>query len=709
MSLSISDFQKISNGIYNAGDITLTSSGKLDKVNNHVGMLKGWNTKTVSAATTLEVKNAFVQALKSAGVDETALSKVRAELGLPQGGCTKGFDLSRLKPLSRAQTREILDRFAGVINEQAQNTVISNRWGALKSADIDGYNNLLARAAEVNQKSAATRAAAQRKLGIEIMDYGAGEIPSNIRKSGTYVNLSEANKKKFEKIFTSLLFRGGADVNSIAAEAMKKVLISAYGSTIQDEDQRDLFKGLALSRPATTDLARIAQDTKDARKAAAAGVKLEFVSKRKEMVDMARSLRTTGGLGFNVNKTAERSNSNNFATNLAKAISENEAFLKDVVAKFGDNVKDLGNLELAGKPDCRIVQLKNGNTELLFTIKTGIGANKAFAGDCFLKVEVDPKDKTLQNAACSMKLQPSKFTAKDEKPVELHKMRLVENAKKQALASGMELDDDEVLLMMDEMAQWEDVKPGQLKNFEAWVKDDATNYINKSIRGEKLGGKKRPLEFDKDGVCTQFAMDSYRSNLTFVAPKDGKPDETGKVKEDSTTVFPATGESNDATTRCKHFCSVLKNEADHKFISGLMNQSMISAIASLNSDGVIDPDDHSEDPARVLGLEPEEGKRVPHWSTLNEKDVMAIMQPRSNDGWRFELRVDDRNKTATLTLTADYEIKPSVHLRNGALGQANDKVGLLVSSYEIQITGLESGNPQIASLGLRQDIVALEK
>ena len=32
MSLSISDFQKIANGTSNAGSITLTSRGKLDKV-----------------------------------------------------------------------------------------------------------------------------------------------------------------------------------------------------------------------------------------------------------------------------------------------------------------------------------------------------------------------------------------------------------------------------------------------------------------------------------------------------------------------------------------------------------------------------------------------------------------------------------------------------------------------------------------------------
>ena len=144
MSLSIADFQKISNGYHNAGDITLTGSGKLDKVNNHVGILKGWNNKSISAATTLEVKNAFVSALKNAGVDERALAKVREELGLPQSGGTKGLDMSRLKPLTRAQTREILDRFAGVITEKAKETVVSNRWATLMSTNIAGYKNLLA-------------------------------------------------------------------------------------------------------------------------------------------------------------------------------------------------------------------------------------------------------------------------------------------------------------------------------------------------------------------------------------------------------------------------------------------------------------------------------------------------------------------------------------------------------------------------------------
>ncbi len=703
MNLSITDFQKISNGYHNAGDITLTGRGKLDMVNNHVGILKGWNTKSVSAATTLEVKNAFVQALKNAGVDEGALEKVRADLGLPQGESTKGFDLSSLKPLSRTQTREILDRFAGVINQRAGSTVVSNRWDALKASNIVAYQNILARADEVNEKSAATRTAAQRKLAMDILDYGSSEIPSKIRKSGTYRNLPEVDKEKFAKIFAAMLLRGGSDVDSIAAEAMKKVLVSGYGSSIQDEARRDRFKGLALSRPATTDLARIEQDVREAKKESANELKLEFGRNGNEMKELAYTLRTTGGLGFNANKTAEKSTSENFVANLAKDISDNEAFLKEVVAKFGENVKDLGSLELVGKPGCRITELKNGNAELLFTIKAGIGDNRAFEGDCLLRVEVNPKDMTLCDAACEMKLA-AKFTAKDEKPVELHKMQILENYKNIAASKGAELDDDEVSLIIDQMAEWDDIKPGQLKNFETWLKDDITNFINKSIRGEKLSGAKRPLEFDEDGVCTQFAKDSYRSVLAFVVSKDGK---TGK--EGNATVLEPTGNENDATPRCEYFCSILKDKSDRMFISSLMNQATLAPIAGLNSDGVLDPDDPSENPARIIGLEPEESSRIPHWSTLNENDLMAIDQPRTNDGWRFELKVDDKNKTATLILKADYAIRPSPNMRSGELGEDRaTKVGLHVTTCEFQITGLGSGNPQIASLGVRQDIEAEE-
>ena len=39
-----------------------------------------------------------------------------------------GLSLKDLKPLTRAQTREILDRFAKTINDKAGSNIIQNRW-----------------------------------------------------------------------------------------------------------------------------------------------------------------------------------------------------------------------------------------------------------------------------------------------------------------------------------------------------------------------------------------------------------------------------------------------------------------------------------------------------------------------------------------------------------------------------------------------------
>ena len=691
MSLSISDFQKIANGSFNAGDITLTSSGKLDKVNNHVGILKGWNTKTISAATTLEVKNAFVSALKKAGVDETSISKVREELGLPKGESTKGFDLSSLKPLSRAQTREILDRFAGVINQKAGSTVVSNKWEALKASDIEGYNNLLSRAAEVNQKSAETRAASQRKLALDIVNYGAGEIPSNIRKSATYRNLSAADKDAFAKTMAYIMFfRGGADVGSIAAEAMKKILMAKYGSGIQNAAERDLFKGLALSRPATTDLARIEQDMKDAKKSAAAGVKLEFDSKGKEMKEVADYLRNFGGLGFNVNKTAKNSKSANFVANLAKDISENTTFLKEIVSKFGAHVKDLGTLELDGAPTCKITNLKNGNVQLVFDIKAGTAGNKAFKGDCYLKIEVDPRDKSLQNTECKMKLEPSKFTFNDSKPAESQKMQILGNIINLGTTLNSPFSDDEVKAMVDQMSKWQNMQPGQMKNFEGWLTNDITSYINNCIAGIDQTGNNAPITFDKEGFASQFRGDNGRS----------------QVKLGDRTFAPQGAENGQIDDEVRR---LLPNIADRKFITGLMNQSSVATMAFLFMNAP-DPKMEKDPNAPTLRSLDPDGEHVANFNMAKD-DLIYIMQPKNLDESRYELKIDDKSKTATITLTQSYHIKMSQDVHGGVFSMddgGGPKVGTAQYTYQITVTGLESGSPKIASVGFGQDITAAD-
>ena len=83
------------------------------------------------------------------------------------------------------------------------------------------------------------------------------------------------------------------------------------------------------------------------------------------------------------------------------------------------------------------------------------------------------------------------------------------------------------------------------------------------------------------------------------------------------------------------------------------------------------------------------------------------MQPHSQEGSRYELRVDNKNKTATLVVSSDFEVKPHMGLRDGDLAEKG-MIGKAVSSYEIKITGLGSGRPVIASVGFSQKLEALD-
>jgi len=425
-TLSVTDFQKIANGSHNAGDITLTSKGNLTKVNNHVGILKGWNTKTISAATALEVKNAFVKALRDAGIGKDALAQVREELGLPKGGGTKGLDLSTLKPLTRAQTREILDRYAGTINQNARRTVVSNRWAALKAANDANYLAHVNLAAETNQRTNETHATAMRTLGQKILFSGKNGfnlIPSNIRKSIASTGLSLMDEQKFTKVFASMLMHGGSDMDGIAAEAMKKILISKFGGFIKSEAERDLFKSIAARQPATTDFARIREDILQAAETTR-GAKLSFGKADRSMQETANMLVTNIGIGKVANNTSKVSTKANFADNLAKNVLQDKKLLKEIIAKFGVQVKGLGTLELDGAPSYRIVTPKKdpNKRQIIFTFNTSIGGdNKTVKGQCQLMLEVDTTTKAIEDAGAKMDLKPvSKFTAKDEEPIELH-------------------------------------------------------------------------------------------------------------------------------------------------------------------------------------------------------------------------------------------------------------------------------------------------
>ena len=116
VNISIAQFQEVSSGEHNAGEVKLTGEHSIDKVNHFVSR-RGKNTVSQSAAEVLALKNAFVRALSNGGVDAAELARVRRDLGLqPREPVDRNLRTRSIKPLTRQQVREILDRNAAILN-----------------------------------------------------------------------------------------------------------------------------------------------------------------------------------------------------------------------------------------------------------------------------------------------------------------------------------------------------------------------------------------------------------------------------------------------------------------------------------------------------------------------------------------------------------------------------------------------------------------
>ena len=127
-NISLAQFNKIATGDYNAGlvDFKTDDNGNvqnaLRKVNHHVHKT-GENNVVLSSERILEVKEAFIQALRGGGVDEASINEVRAKLGIPvETKLTtdrhemKDMMEARFRPLTRQYVRVLLDRYASRIS-----------------------------------------------------------------------------------------------------------------------------------------------------------------------------------------------------------------------------------------------------------------------------------------------------------------------------------------------------------------------------------------------------------------------------------------------------------------------------------------------------------------------------------------------------------------------------------------------------------------
>ncbi len=104
VNISLQQFQEISSGKYNAGEVRLTSNHSLGKVNDSVHS-RGKNVVPVSHAEVLAVKDAFVKALQQNGVAAvTRFARAPSSLRSPARSIHSPFRPSA-RPTSRPSRR----------------------------------------------------------------------------------------------------------------------------------------------------------------------------------------------------------------------------------------------------------------------------------------------------------------------------------------------------------------------------------------------------------------------------------------------------------------------------------------------------------------------------------------------------------------------------------------------------------------------------
>ena len=120
VNISLNEFQRLSKGDHNAGEVKLAGEAKLAKINNHVHMT-GRNVVAIPHEEVFAIKKAFVTALADGGVGADEITRIRKDLGLaPDGAVDRSLKSRSVRPLTRQQIREILDRNAATLNAFAE-------------------------------------------------------------------------------------------------------------------------------------------------------------------------------------------------------------------------------------------------------------------------------------------------------------------------------------------------------------------------------------------------------------------------------------------------------------------------------------------------------------------------------------------------------------------------------------------------------------
>ena len=151
LDISLAQFNKIASGDYNAGQIDIKTNENGDtelvKVNHHVWK-KSENKAQITTKHILEVKEAFIGALRKGGVHQEDLRTIRERLGIPEEltmntsqEALETINKRRFTPLSRAEVRDILNQYAnggsGLTDESQAAVSYKERMAAIRTTNAD--------------------------------------------------------------------------------------------------------------------------------------------------------------------------------------------------------------------------------------------------------------------------------------------------------------------------------------------------------------------------------------------------------------------------------------------------------------------------------------------------------------------------------------------------------------------------------------------
>lgn len=243
VNISLAEFQRMSKGDYNAGEVRLAGENKLEKVNNHV-RLRFLNNKTIDHAEVIAIKNAFVNALETNGLSAERLDEIRQKLGLASSG-VNWTDMSKLsmKPLTRQQIREIIDANAKDIHDMAIETSSTIYAGGRMS----GGN--VAKREKVNQALAAPTRELDKNVEISAFQIVATCQIDYV--SADKELLLDAAKKMLDALMEGCGGKPRADVQTTATLKLESGLTLKIPTC---------FSELEFSRKLEEDIMRMKQD-----------------------------------------------------------------------------------------------------------------------------------------------------------------------------------------------------------------------------------------------------------------------------------------------------------------------------------------------------------------------------------------------------------------------------------------------------------------